>query len=208
MFGTAHNVLSLAPLVRRVAALALASAFVASQADEADPSAGPAQAQRPLSPELRPDGLFVQIGAADEVLAGTVGAAWTLHGDRLRSGWGSYVEASLSRWHNRSGHPSDHAVLTQLGAIPVLRYRFAEGRSPWFVEGGIGATVTSSVYESGEKHFSTAFNFGDHVGVGYAFGEAKRDEVALRFEHFSNGGIKHPNPGQNFVQLRFAHAFR
>jgi hypothetical protein len=47
----------------------------------------------------------------------------------------------------------------------VISYRFADGASPWFVEGGIGATVTSSVYRSTDKHFSTAFNFGDHVGL-------------------------------------------
>jgi len=79
--------------------------------------------------------------------------------------------------------------------------------NPWFVEGGIGATVTSSVYRNFDKHFSTAFNSGDHVGVGYAFGAARKNEIALRAEHFSNAGIKHPNPGQNFVELRYVHHF-
>jgi outer membrane scaffolding protein for murein synthesis (MipA/OmpV family) len=98
-------------------------------------------------------------------------------------------------------------VLTQLALIPVLRYRFDEGHSPWSVEVGIGATVTSSLYRDHDKHFSTAFNFGDHVGVGYAFGPARKNEIVLRAEHFSNGGIKHPNPGQNFLALRFVHRF-
>ncbi|RYG65377.1 acyloxyacyl hydrolase, partial [bacterium] len=29
-------------------------------------------------------------------------------------------------------------------------------------------------------------------------------EIALRIEHFSNASIQKPNPGQNFVQLRYA----
>jgi len=63
------------------------------------------------------------------------------------------------------------------------------------------------VYRHSDKHFSTSFNFGDHVGVGYSFGAAKKNEIALRLEHFSNAGIKHPNPGQNFVELRYVHHF-
>jgi len=96
-----------------------------------------------------------------------------------------------------------------VGGVPakVIRYRFDEGRSRWFGEAGIGATVTSSLYRSGQKYFSTAFNFGDHVGLGYAFGETRMNELVLRAEHFSNAGIKHPNPGQNFIQLRYSHHF-
>lgn len=156
---------------------------------------------------LAPRGWFTQFGVADEVTAATAGALWNLKGNALRSRWGVYMEASVSRWNSRGGHPSDNGVLTQLAVIPVVRYRFADGGSRWFVEGGIGATVTSSVFQSGDKRFSTAFNFGDHVGVGYAFGAARRDELVLRAQHFSNAGIKHPNPGQNFVQLRYAHHF-
>ena len=156
---------------------------------------------------LAPQGVFVQFGVADEVSTGTFGALWNLRGDLARERWGLYVEASVSRWQSRGGYPSDHGVLTQAALVPVLRWRPDKGRSPWFVEGGIGATVTSSLYRSEDKHFSTAFNFGDHLGVGFSFGEKAANEIALRAEHFSNGGIKHPNPGKNFGQLRFVHRF-
>ena len=32
-------------------------------------------------------------------------------------------------------------------------------------------------------------------------------ELALRVQHYSNAGIRHPNPGENFVQLRGSFAF-
>ena len=32
-------------------------------------------------------------------------------------------------------------------------------------------------------------------------------EIVLRAEHFSNAGIKPPNPGQNFLELRYVHHF-
>jgi hypothetical protein len=33
----------------------------------------------------------------------------------------------------------------------------------------------------------------------------RQRELVLRVEHFSNAGIKHPNPGENYVQLRYTH---
>ena len=196
-----------APRLHAVAALLLVSACVACYADEAPTPVAPIEAPRSPAGVFAPRGFFTQLGVAEEVTATTAGAMWSAKGNPVRSRWGVYVEASLSRWNSRGGHPSESGVLTQLAAIPVFRYRFADGGSPWFVEGGIGATVTSSVFRSADKHFSTAFNFGDHVGLGYAFGAERKDELVLRAEHFSNAGIKHPNPGENFVQLRYAHHF-
>lgn len=184
----------------------LLCACIASPAHAASasgPSAAPVVAHASRSP-LLPDGVFVQFGDGHGVSTETVGAFWNLRGERPPSRWEIYAETSLSRWQTRGdSHPGEVGVLTQVALIPVLRYRFDEGCSPWFVEGGIGATVTSSLYRTYNKRFSTAFNFGDHAGLGYAFGPARRDELVLRAEHFSNAGIKHPNPGQNFLELRY-----
>jgi hypothetical protein len=43
------------------------------------------------------------------------------------------------------------------------------------------------------------------MAVGRMFGAERQHELVLRLEHFSNAGIDHPNPGENFVQLRYAH---
>ena len=61
------------------------------------------------------------------------------------------------------------------------------------------------LYQSQGKQFSTQFNFGDHIGVGRVYGEHRQNELMLRVQHFSNAGIARPNPGENFVQLRFVH---
>lgn len=192
-------------LVRRSASLLLSLACAAAHAGPANEPDADAARVPSSTMRLLPAALFVQIGVAPEAVADTVGATWNLRGDQSRAGSSIYLETSLSRWHRRADTPSDHGVLTQIGVVPVYRHEFGAGSSPWFVEGGIGATVTSSVYRSGGKRFSTAFNFGDHVGLGRAFGESRQRELVLRFEHFSNGGIKQPNPGQNFVQLRYLH---
>jgi lipid A 3-O-deacylase len=197
------------PLLRRAAALVIAPALAAIPAARAAdaPADAPAAVARAPASAWSPTGAFAQLGVAREAVAETLGVTWNLRSHGLRAGWSVHVEASLSRWHNRGGYPSDHGVLTQLGVIPVVRYEFAQGSSPWFVEGGIGVTFTSSVYRAGDKRFSTAFNFGDHLGVGRAFGAAREHELVLRIAHFSNAGIKRPNPGQQFVQIRYQRLF-
>lgn len=196
------------PQLRVIATLALCAVCVAGHA--AEPTSAPGRSDsmyESLADALKPRAFFVQLGLADEATSGGFGLIWNPWRGMVPSPWDLYVEASVSRWQSRGGYLSDHGVLTQLALIPVFRYRMDDGRSPWFLEGGVGATATSSVYRNGTKHFSTAFNFGSHIGAGYSFGAAKKHEVALRVEHFSNAGIKHPNPGENFVELRYLRHF-
>jgi lipid A 3-O-deacylase len=95
-----------------------------------------------------------------------------------------------------------------VGLVPTFRYCDAEGTSPWFVEFGIRASLTTTVYETRGKRFSTSFNFTNRVGVGRNFGASGQHELSLHVEHFSNAGIKRPNPGENFAQLRYSYRFR
>ena len=99
------------------------------------------------------------------------------------------------------------AWVTQLGLTPALRYQWDGGDSPWFAEAGIGINALAPVFRDGDRQFSTAFNFGDHIALGRSFDSDRRKELSLRLQHFSNGGIKRPNPGINFIQLRYTHAF-
>ena len=93
------------------------------------------------------------------------------------------------------------------GVTPTLRLRLEEGHSNWFVEGGVGVSYSDVHYRNNSKKFSTRFNFADHVGVGYSFGPQRNQELVLRVQHYSNAGIKKPNPGENYVQLRYMHTF-
>lgn len=97
--------------------------------------------------------------------------------------------------------------LAALGAGINLRWRAAQGASPWFVEAGTGLVWHSRHYASDDKYFSTRYNFASHLGVGRNFGPQGRHALAVRLQHISNAGIKKPNPGDNFLQLRYAVAF-
>jgi hypothetical protein len=117
-----------------------------------------------------------------------------------------YSEIAVGRWVSHDEAGSTHST-TQIGITPVLRLQTGAGSGLWFVELGVGANVITPLYRTSSKRFSTAFNFGDHFGVGRQFGPDRKQEIALRLQHFSNGSIKAPNPGENFLQLRYSGRF-
>ena len=115
------------------------------------------------------------------------------------------TEAYVSHWNARGA--GGRRSFTQLGLTPMFRYRGDHGRSAWFVEAGIGISVIDPVYTTNAKQFSSRFNFVDVAGVGRSFGPQGQRELSLRVAHVSNCGIKSPNPGENFLQLRYAVLF-
>jgi lipid A 3-O-deacylase len=161
----------------------------------------------PAADGLAPSKLFVQAGVAEQAQMLVFGAVWDWRWQRPLSGGliTGYWELSFGRWSSQEGPGgSSSAWVTQLGVTPVLRWYPGAGTSRWFVEAGIGANVLAPIYRSRDKRFSTEFNFGDHLAVGGQLGADQRHEVSLRLQHFSNAGIKQPNPGENFLQLRYA----
>ena len=151
--------------------------------------------------------MYLQAGAAEHsAYAGTVGVtipwqswSWNLGSGVVRGQWDGYV----SNWSSRTLEGDRRNILV-LGVGPSLRWRGDGGRSPWFVEAGTGVSFSNRLFRSGETEFSTRYNFASHLGIGRNFGA---HEVSLRIQHSSNAGLKTPNPGENFVLLRYAHAF-
>jgi len=156
-----------------------------------------------------PYGAFVEVGYGDSARSVVGGVAWTwLQPSKWDGGhWSGYLETSLGEWACRKTPGSGwQPCSTQVGVTPVIRFAPTDF-SRWFFELGIGADAVFPVYRSVEKRFSTVYEFGDHLGIGRKFGVDGRDEIELRGEHYSNGGYKNPNPGENWVQLRYMHWF-
>jgi lipid A 3-O-deacylase len=84
-----------------------------------------------------------------------------------------------------------------LHATPVWRADFART----YVEGGIGLYVLSHTINNDVTHMSTSFEFGSHIGAGLRIGERRETRVGVALQHLSNGGIKEPNSGVNFILL-------
>jgi lipid A 3-O-deacylase len=155
---------------------------------------------------LRPAGYFVQGGVAQgRVWSATAGLVWPWQGRLFGHQFSGITEAFVSHWDapgagGRSG-------FTQVGVAPLVRWNFGGGRSPWFAEAGIGLSAMDRHFVTPDKQFSTSFNFVDIVGAGRRFGAGGKQELSLRLQHVSNGGYRKPNPGENFLQLRYASAF-
>jgi len=172
--------------------------------------AGAASAQaQPVADAYHAPSVYIQGNWAEHGSdAATIGvtlpwSSWRseLWGGELRGHW----DINLSRWSfdGVAGYNS----INVLGITPTLRLRPNQGRSAWFWEAGIGGTLADDRYRTTHKEFSTTFNFASHIGLGVNFGARREHEVSVRVQHVSNASIKRPNPGENFVQLRYGFHF-
>jgi lipid A 3-O-deacylase len=154
---------------------------------------------------------FTQVGGSERSRSIAFGYAWSLPWQQ--PWWGgrlaSYAEVSVGHWTATGPmRGSDPHVFTRVGITPVARwYPTASEDGRWFLEAGIGAHLFAPVYRVGGRRFSSSFNFGDHVALGRVFGSTGRHEWAVRLQHFSNAGLREPNPGEDFLQLRYAVRF-
>lgn len=162
--------------------------------------AAPATAQ---SGEGTSGGVSLQVGVGDHYKRYMLGYETpTLWQYRFGGDWGRLDltgEFSAAYWHADGGrHP---ASVWQFGATPMFRWWVGER---FFIEGGVGANVFTRTTFA-DKRISTAFQFGDHIGVGFQLTPASR--IGLRYSHFSNANIKRPNPGLDVVQFTYVQSF-
>ena len=155
---------------------------------------------------LRPAGYFTEgalLGRGDWALGG--GVIWPIawQSSVLGNPLSAFAEGSINHWEARVAN--GRKGFTHFALVPILRMHF--GSSAWFADAGIGVSVTDQLFVSQTKQFTTAFNFVDVVGVGLGFGTGRAQNLSVRIQHVSNAGIRRPNPGQNFLQLRYASAF-
>ena len=120
---------------------------------------------------------------------------------------GGYWETSFGYWDNNSVAKT-HDSIFDFGFTPVFRFEpnNLNGFSP-YAELGVGVHVLSHTSVSPQRQFGSAFQFGDHVGAGVRFGEKGQFDIGYRYQHLSNAGIKQPNQGINFHELRLQYHF-
>lgn len=111
------------------------------------------------------------------------------------------VDVFASQWRPEHPPAGRGSSVAQAGIAASLRYPLG-GAGPWFAEGALGATLLEHHYRNGERRFSTKFQFNEQLALGRAFGD-RRHELSLRLQHFSNGGIRQPNPGETLLYLRY-----
>jgi lipid A 3-O-deacylase len=130
-------------------------------------------------------------------------ARWFASNGRHLSG---YWDANLAQWRGNAYRnvPGQHQNITVAGLTPVFRYQ-RDDKLGWYAEGGIGIAVFSHLYNNDDNRLSTAFQFGDHLGVGYVLD--KNWDIGAKVQHYSNGGFKKPNSGVNLFVVKATYRF-
>lgn len=119
--------------------------------------------------------------------------------------WKATVRPEVEVSHFRySGSKPGRSSLNQLGAIAQFRLTYGSSKVRPYVEAGLGGSLFSHT-SLGDKAFSTAFQFSEHVGAGIEF--AERWYVGWQFSHYSNAGIKRPNNGLDLHQIMLGMRF-
>jgi hypothetical protein len=139
-----------------------------------------------------------------------VGVQWDWNKKLVEMGnWhlGGYWEADAGYWSN-SSFARTHANILDIGFTPVVRFQQTtrSALSPYF-ELAAGMHLLSATSLNDQRKFGSSFQFGDHVGVGARFGDKGKYDLSYRYQHLSNAGIKGPNQGVNFHELRLQYHF-
>lgn len=159
---------------------------------------------------LAVDGVSVEYGSGDATDMARVGTLWNwdkqwfTEGDWLVTG---FWEASLGSWRGHSAAGNNQTV-ADVGITPVFRFQQKNpaGFAP-YAEAAIGLHLITPTFVNANRQLGSALQFGDHVGIGVRFGAYQQFDLGYRYQHLSNGGVKKPNQGINFSQVRFAYHF-
>ena len=160
-----------------------------------------------VGPARAVDGVSIEAGSGDGADMARVGVQWDWKSRWFQGqNWhlGGYWDLALGQWH-RSSPPGYNENITEIGLTPVFRWQRNDLQG-LYLEAAVGFHLLSRT-SLGDRRFSTAFQFGDHLGAGFRFGAKGEFELGYRFQHLSNGSIKRPNDGINFNQVRFQYRF-
>jgi hypothetical protein len=108
------------------------------------------------------------------------------------------IYAQVAYWRGTQ-RPSDFRSLWEGSVTPTLRWIGPSvGAAAIVAEVGLGVSGISHTRINQDRQFATGFQFNEHFGVGLAFGEKRRYELAAYVRHVSNGSIKQQNDGETF----------
>lgn len=117
-----------------------------------------------------------------------------------------YWEVSVNFWEysQTNQHETNYAVALS----PVFSKQFDAlyGKYPLKWEFGIGVSLIADTRFAG-KDIGSHYQFEDRLGLILEFGEQLDSSFAVRYMHYSNGGLNSHNPGVDFLNVSYARAF-
>ncbi|WP_339721010.1 acyloxyacyl hydrolase [uncultured Paraglaciecola sp.] len=117
-----------------------------------------------------------------------------------------YWELSLNFWE--FGQENQHETNYAIALSPVFSNQFDTlyGKYPLKWEFGIGVSLITDTRFAG-KDIGSHYQFEDRLGLILEFGEQLEESLAVRYMHYSNGGLNDHNPGMDFLNVSYARKF-
>jgi lipid A 3-O-deacylase len=117
-----------------------------------------------------------------------------------------YWELSINFWE--FGADNRHATNYAIALSPVISSQFATiaDKYPLKWEFGIGVSLINDTIFAG-KDIGSHYQFEDRLGLVLEFGDNLKQSFAVRYMHYSNGGLNDKNPGMDFLNLSYAMYF-
>ncbi|OGB22045.1 MAG: hypothetical protein A3I66_19290 [Burkholderiales bacterium RIFCSPLOWO2_02_FULL_57_36] len=155
------------------------------------------------------DSASLEFGTGNRTDVTRVGLQWSWDRQwRKRNGThiGAYWDLSLAEWRgNRfQNQPGNTQRFMAIGITPVFHLQ-NDDLTGLYSEAGVGLQHLFETYDNNGRRLSTNFQFASHLGIGYVF--RNKLDLGMRIQHFSNGGIKKPNGGVNFIVVRAGYRF-
>jgi hypothetical protein len=88
-----------------------------------------------------------------------------------------------------------------LNATAIWRSERSLGRFRGYLEGGFGGYLLSKTINNHETRLPSAFEFGSHLGIGFAL--TKNQSIGIALQHLSNAGLKQPNGGIDLLMVQY-----
>ena len=114
-----------------------------------------------------------------------------------------YWELSVNLWE--FGADNLHDTNYALAFSPVISKQFATiaGKCPLKWEFGIGVSLINDTIFAG-KDIGSHYQFEDRLGLVLELGDNLKQSFAVRYMHYSNGGLNDNNPGMDFLNFSYA----
>jgi len=185
-----HRFLECSPAIRRRVLVALLAAIASA-----------ACANAAADGFLTPTGVGLTVASGNQTTLYGVSTYWDsvcVCEPLARYDLGVRIYGQIAYWRGTE-RPSDHPFLWEGSVTPTLVWMGPSlGAATVFTELGVGISGLTEVRLNTDRQFATAFQFNEHYGVGLAFGERRKYEVAAYVRHVSNGSIKQENDGNTF----------
>lgn len=117
-----------------------------------------------------------------------------------------YFEASVGYWKNSNENKSDTNFAIAISPVIEKKITMIKDKYPLYFEFGIGASLVQDKKFAG-KDIGSHYQFEDRLGLIIKPSEESEHEFAIRYLHYSNGGLNTKNPGLDFLGFTYINKF-